>query len=85
MLIEICRIENNIYLVGGLQEYYDLTYVETSRINYSQTKRFATANQATLAHCLEKCLDEMLQEVPCILGMCHPSSLSSPAINFYLN
>ena len=41
-----CRTENNICLVGGLQEQHDLTYVDKCKNKGLNTKKLAATNHA---------------------------------------
>ena len=52
--------ENNVFLVGGLQEYLDLTAVDSCKDKGFQTVKYATTNHTPPSPCLSKCFVETL-------------------------
>ena len=70
-----CRTENNICLVGGLQEQHDLTYMDKCQNKGSNTKKLAATNHAPPAPphlAFKRALQKPFGQLRVFWGMSHP-------------
>ena len=70
-----CRTENNIGLVGGLQEQHDLTYVHQCKNKGSNTEKLAATNHAPPGPphlAFKSALQQPFGQLRVFLGMSHP-------------